>query len=125
MVKLVIKLAIVGLLANAAFQVVPLFYQNWKFTDALKELATYPGKPGLPLTVLQVQEKCERVAKAHDLDLTREDFDVKLPGAGGAKVATIDVSYEVVLKHVPGRPQAHVFTIHVEGEPGRFGSLTP
>lgn len=125
MVKLVIKLAIVGLLANAAFQVVPLFYQNWKFTDALKELATYPGQPGQRITLPLMLEKCERVAKAHDLDLTREDFEVKLPGIGGAKTITIDVSYEVVLKHIPGRPQPHVFTIHAEGATPRFGTLTP
>ncbi len=125
MVKLVIKLAIVALLANAAFRVVPLFYQNWKFKDALKELATYPSQPGMRPTVPQLLDKCEKVAKEHDLDLTREDFEVKLPGVGGAKTVTIDVSYDVELKHIPGRPQTHRFTIHAEGEPGRFGSLTP
>ena len=53
------------------------------------------------------------------------DFDVKLAGAGGAKVTTIDVSYEVVMKPIPGRPMPHVFVVHVEGDPPRFGSLTP
>lgn len=122
MVKLTIKLAIVGLLANAAYQVVPYYYTNWQFTDAMKELATFPGYRA---TVPQVLEKCVKIAKAHDLELTREDFDVKLAGVGGAKVNTIDVSYEVVLKPIPGRPQPHVFAVHVEGEPPRFGSLTP
>ena len=45
MVKVTIKLAIVGLIANALFQVVPHYYTNWQFNDALKELATYPGSP--------------------------------------------------------------------------------
>jgi hypothetical protein len=122
MVKLTIKLAIVGLIANALFQVVPFYYTNWQFTDAMKELASFPGRR---TTLPQVLDKAERIAKAHDLDLTRADFDIKLAGVGGVKTTTIDVSYEVVMKPIPGRAMPHVFVIHVEGEPGRFGSLTP
>ena len=122
MVKLTIKLAIVALIANALFQVVPSYYTNWQFNDALKELATYPGYRA---TLPQVLDKAEKIAKAYDLDLTRADFDIKLAGVGGAKVTTIDVSYEVVMKPIPGRPMPHVFVVHVEGDPPRFGSLTP
>jgi hypothetical protein len=122
MVKLTIKLAIVALIANALYQVVPAYYTNWQFNDALKELATYPG---FRATLPQVLDKCERIAKAHELDLTRADFDVKMAGVGGAKTTTIDVSYEVVLKPFPGHPQPHVFAMHIEGNPPRFGSVTP
>jgi hypothetical protein len=122
MVKLTIKLAIAGLIANALYQVVPPYYANWKFNDALKELATFPGYRA---TLPQVLDKCERIAREHEMNLTREDFDVKMAGVGGAKVTTIDVSYEVVLKPIPGHPQPHVFAIHVEGDPPRFGNLTP
>jgi hypothetical protein len=122
MVKLTIKLAIVGLIANALYQVVPSYYTNWQFRDSLKELATYPGYGA---TVPKMQEKCEKIAKSYDLDLTRDDFDVKLTGVGGAKTTTIDVSYEVVLKPIPGRPQPHLFAMHVEGDAPRFGTLTP
>ena len=122
MVKLTIKLAIFGLIANALFQVVPYYYTNWQFHDALKELATYPGRRS---TLPQVLEKCERIAKLHDLDLTRADFNVKMAGVGGAKTTTIDVSYEVVLKPIPGRTMPHTFVVHAEGDPPRFGSLTP
>jgi hypothetical protein len=122
MVKLTIKLAIFGLIANALFQVVPPYYTNWQFTDALKELANFPGNR---TTLPQVLDKCERIAKSHDLDLTRADFDVKMSGTGKARTTTIDVSYEVVLKPIPGRPMPHTFVVHVEGDPPRFGSLTP
>ena len=54
MVKLTIKLVIVGLIANALFQVVPPYYTNWQFTDALKELATFRnGGLFVPLAVGQ------------------------------------------------------------------------
>ena len=52
MVKLVLKLAILGLIANALYQVVPPFYTNWKFRDALKELAGFFPQSGLYLTVV-------------------------------------------------------------------------
>ena len=57
MVKLTIKLAIVGLIANALYQVVPSYYTNWQFKDALKELATYPGfRATVPTDARQVRE---------------------------------------------------------------------
>jgi hypothetical protein len=124
MVKLTIKLAIVALIANALYQTVPYYYTNWQFQDALKELATYPGHPSTT-TLPAVQLKAERIAKAHGLPLTRDDFDIKLATPGSSKTTTIDVSYEVVMKPIPGRPMPHLFALHVEGDPPRFGSLGP
>ena len=122
MVKVTIKLAIVALIANALFQTVPYYYTNWQFSDAIKELATYPG---LQATVPTVQQTCERIAKDHGLDLTRDDFEVRLAAPGSTKTTAIAVSYEVVMKPIPGRPMPHVFTVNVEGDAPRFGSLTP
>ena len=122
MVKVTIKLAIVGLILNALYQVVPAYYTNWQFNDALKELATYPGfRPTVPETLA----KCEKIAKGFGLPLTQNDFEVRLAAPGAGKVTTIDVSYEVVMKPIPGRPMPHVFAMHIEGDPPRFGSVTP
>jgi hypothetical protein len=122
MVKLTIKLAIVGLILNALYQVVPSFYTHWQFTDAMKELATYPGFRATNETVLV---KCERIARAHGLPLKQADFDVRLAAPNSGKFTTIDVSYEVVLKPIPGKPMTHLFALHVEGDPPRFGALSP
>lgn len=120
MVKLAIKLAIVALIAHAVYQVVPSYYNNWKFQDALKELATYPGfKPTAP----QVLEKCVKIARQHDLDLTVDDFVVVMPV--GAKTTTISTQYTVAMSYIPGQPREHTFVVQVEGDPPRFGSLTP
>lgn len=120
MVKLVIKLAIIALIAHALFQVVPPYYTNWQFQDALKELATFPGyKATLP----QVLDKCERIAKNHDLALTREDFVVVMPVGG--KTTSISTQYSVTMSYIPGQPKEHTFVVQVEGDPPRFGSLTP
>ena len=122
MVKVTIKLAIVGLIANALYQVVPPYYTNWQFNDALKELATYPGfRPTVPQIARQVRENRQGIRPPSDAERLRRQ-------AGrprGARSTTIDVSYEVVLKPIPGPPEPHVFAIHIEGDPPRFGSLTP
>lgn len=122
MVKVTIKLAIVGLIANALYQTVPYYYTNWQFKDALTELATFPGHQA---TLAGVQLKAERIAKSYGLELTKDDFDIKLATPGAPKTTTIDVAYEVVMKPIPGRPMPHVFALHVEGDVPRFGSLTP
>ena len=122
MVKLTIKLAIVGLILNALYQVVPSFYTHWQFKDAIKELATYPGFRATNQSVLV---KCERIAKEFGLPLTQNDFDVRLAAPNSGKLTTIDVSYEVVLKPMPGKQMTHLFALHVEGDPPRFGALTP
>jgi hypothetical protein len=121
MVKLTIKLAIAALIANALWQVVPPYYTNLQFTEAMKEVAAFPGWRE---TMPTVKVKCAKIAKEHGIDLGPEDFDVKMIGAGTGQTAIIDVSYEVVMKPIPGRPQSHVFTIHAEPDAKRFGSLT-
>jgi hypothetical protein len=123
MVKVTLKLAAVGLIANALYQTVPHYYTHWQFRDAMKELATYPG--GYSPTVPMVLAKCEKIAKDHGLDLTKDDFEVKLYPKGSPQPTTIDVSYEVVMKPIPGRPQPHVFVVHAEADRSRFGSMTP
>ena len=120
MVKVTLKLAVCALIAYAGFQGIPPYYNNWKFQDALKELATFPGYRA---TLPQVLVKCERIAREHDLELTADDFEVHLGEKG--KGTTIDTKYTVVIKYFPGKPQTHEFVVHVEGEPPRFGSLGP
>jgi hypothetical protein len=122
MVKVTLKLAVAALIANALWQVVPPYYTNLQFTDAMKEVAAYPGWRE---TVPTLKVKCAKIAKEHGLDLVPDDFEIKMTGVGPGQTATIDVSYEVVMKPIPGRPQAKVFTVHVEPDTPRFGSLTP
>jgi hypothetical protein len=122
MVKLTIKLAIVALIANALYQVVPPYYANLQFTEAMKELAAYPGWRE---TVPTLKLKSAKIAKEHGIELGPEDFDIKMVGSGTNQTAIIDVSYTVVMKPIPGRVQTHVYTVHAEADTPRFGSLTP
>ena len=92
MVKLILKLAILALIANALYQVVPPFYTNWKFRDALKELASFSQRRSID----QILDRCVVLAKEHDLALERTDFTVQK----GRTVTTIDTS-------VHRRPEVH------------------
>jgi hypothetical protein len=121
MVKMILKLAVVGLIANALWQTVPPYYNNLQFTEAMKELAAYPGWRE---TMPTVKVKCAKVAHEHGLDLAPDDFQVTMHGSGQGQTATIDVSYEVVMKPIPGRAMTHVFIIHAEPDAKRFGSLS-
>jgi hypothetical protein len=96
-------------------------HQAREFTEAMKEVAAFPGWRD---TMPTIKVKCAKIAKEHGLDLGPEDFDVKMIGVGTGQTAIIDVSYEVVMKPIPGRAQSHVFTIHAEPDAKRFGSLT-
>jgi hypothetical protein len=121
MVKVTIKLAIVALIAHALYQVGPPYYTNWKLTDALQELATYPPKRE---NLEQFKARAERIAQDLGVDLTARDFDAQLPGPGRPK-ATIATAYEVQMSYLPMQPRTHVFRIEVVGADQRFGSLTP
>jgi hypothetical protein len=121
MVKVTIKLAIVALIAHALFQVVPPHFTNWKLTEDLEELATYPPKRE---NLEQFKARAERIAQGHGVDLTAKDFDAQLPGPGRPK-ATIATAYEVEMSYLPFQPRTHVFRIEVEGADPRFGTLTP
>jgi len=121
MVKVTIKLVIVALIANALWQVVPPYYTNLQFNEAMKEVAAFPGWRE---TMPTVKVKCAKIAKEYGLDRGPEDFDVKMIGAGTGQTAVIDVSYEVVMKPIPGRLQSHVFHVHAEPDAKRFGSLS-
>jgi hypothetical protein len=120
MVKLTLKLAVAALIANALWQVVPPYYTNMQFTEAMKEVAAYPGWRE---TVPTLKVKCAKIAGEHGLDLAPDDFEVKMTGVGQGQTATIDVSYEVVMKPIPGRPMAKVFEVHAGADSPRFGSL--
>jgi hypothetical protein len=117
MVKLILKLAILGLICNALYQVVPPFYTNWKFRDALKELASFSQRK----SVDEILDRCVLLAKEQGLALDRTDFAVQK----GKLITTIDTSYIIDLKYIPGKPHPYTFIVHAEGDPPRFGSLTP
>ena len=120
MVKLVLKLALFGLVAHAMYQGIPPYYNHWKFQDAIKELASFPPRGFGPN---ELADRCVLIARDHDLPLGKNDFVIHVSGTGRQATAKISTSYEVDISYIPGQPRTHTFTVDVEGAPPRFGSL--
>jgi hypothetical protein len=116
MVRLTIKLLVLAVILHAGFRIVPVFYTNWKFKDALVELATYSNRR----TADEVIEKAEKLAKEYELPLDKGDFSVRRE----KQFTTIATRYGVQLEYFPRQYYPYEFVIDVAGEP-RFGEFQP
>jgi hypothetical protein len=120
MVKLVLKLALFGLVANALYQGVPPFYNHWKFQDRVRELASFPPRGFGPA---EIADRCALIAREHDIPLGKSDFVVQMTGTGRQAAVKISAAYDLDIAYFPGQPRNHVFALDVEGEPPRYGTL--
>jgi hypothetical protein len=123
MFRLIIKLAIAGLIAHAAYRVGPPFLNYYKFQDAVDEAimfqntASFTGKRQSPQELL---DKLARIARENNVPLNRDDFQLTLT----TSATTLDARYTVQLEYFPRRFKPHEFVIHVEGEPSKFRTAT-
>ncbi|HEY1465235.1 MAG TPA: DUF4845 domain-containing protein [Terriglobales bacterium] len=95
--KLIFGLVIVGLVIYLGIEVVPAYYANYEFQDAISRAAldnTYRSA-----TEDDIQAQLMKSAKEYDVPITAEDIKVVRTGyVGGAGAVSIDVNYTV---HVP------------------------
>jgi hypothetical protein len=119
MFRLTIKLVIAGLLAHAAYRVVPPFVNHYQFQDAVEEAlrhqntTSFSGKRQSPEQLL---DKLAKTAEEMNVPLTRQDFRLQF----GSDATTLDARYTVQLEYLPRQFKPHEFVIHAEGEPSRF-----
>jgi hypothetical protein len=123
MVRLVIKLLIVGLILHAAYRIGPPVWAYVQFRDAVQEAATYATTPsfsGRRLTPEQVLDKVAQLAQQHEVPLEREDFQLKMD----RQATTIDARYTLRLEYLPRQYYPYEFIIHAEGTPSKYRSTT-
>jgi hypothetical protein len=70
--KLLIKLAIVAFLANAAYQGGRVYLAHFQFTDAVRQAATVRDQ-----TDQQLRQRILELAERHSIPTTGEDFTVE------------------------------------------------
>jgi hypothetical protein len=117
MIKLVLKLALVGLLAHAAIKIVPIFWTNLRFKDALAEQARFAGRKSEE----ELRNRAEKIANDLEIPLTVEAISVKKVG-----VATMyDTRYVAQLEYFPRRYYPWEFVIHVEETPPAYSGYMP
>ena len=122
MFRLTIKLVIAGLLAHAAYRVVPPFWNYMKFKDAVEEAIIYQNTPafsGRRQSPDQLLDRLARMAEEMDVPLERSDLQLTLT----SQATTLDARYVVQLEYFPRHFKPHEFVIHAEGEPSKYRAV--
>ena len=106
MIKLIIKLAIAALIANAAWRLGSTYLAFYKFQDAVKESVLF----GADKTVDQLRARTMELASQYDLPLTDENFTIKR----GNEHTIVDGSYAQPVQLVPGYTRPWPFSFHID-----------
>jgi hypothetical protein len=92
-VKLILGLIVFALLAMVGFKVVPVYFANYQFEDAIKNealRATYSS-----LTEDDIRESIIKQARSYDIPLTPKQVHVTRVGSNITGSLSIDVEYSV------------------------------
>jgi hypothetical protein len=106
LIKLIIKLAIVALLANASWRVGTAYVAHYKFTDAVQQTVLFRGNKGDDAVRQRIFEL------ASDFDIPVMDDDVTLMTLEHHTI--VDGSYTRVIELVPGYQYPWEFTFHID-----------
>ena len=104
--RTLLKLAVVALVANAAWHVFGAYYPNYKFQDAVE----YAAQNGAALTQDALREKVVELSSQFDLPLTADQVTV----ARQDTHTIVDLSYKRPIELVPGFRYQWPFSMHVD-----------
>ncbi|MBZ5556099.1 MAG: hypothetical protein LAO77_02370 [Acidobacteriia bacterium] len=106
MIKTIVKLAIVAVIANAAWHAFVPYSAHFKFKDAVEAASQYGSeKPDDEL-----RAKVLEIAAEHDVPLTPEGFTLRRD----LKHTIIDGSYVQPIEIFPGFSYPYTFTWHTD-----------
>jgi hypothetical protein len=106
LIKLIIKLAIVALLANASWRVGTAYVAHYKFIDAVQQTALFRGNKGDDAIRQRIFEL------ASDFDIPVMDEDVTLTTLEHHTI--VDGNYTRVIELVPGYKYPWGFSFHID-----------
>ena len=107
MLKLLIKLAIAGLIANATWRLGSAYLQFYRFEDAVTELAQF----GREKTAADLERRILEVASQYDVPLDDNRLTVLRDDRSHT---VVDGSYEQIVDLLPGYRYPWQFTMHVD-----------
>jgi hypothetical protein len=113
--KVIIKLLVAGLIANATWRVGNAYMSHYKFTDAVKSATQYRGD----MTDSQVQHRLLELAGQYDIPVTEENLTVTRQD----KHTIVESAYTRPIDVAPGFTYAWPFKLHVDTfiiEPQKF-----
>jgi hypothetical protein len=100
------KLAVVALVANAAWHLFGAYYPNYKFQDAVE----YAAQKGAGLTQEGLRDRVVELAAQFEVPLTAEQVTVARMNTH----TTVDLAYKRQIELVPGFKAEWPFSIHVD-----------
>ena len=103
--KLIIKLAITALLANAAFRIGTEYLVHYKFRDSVREAAMFRARNDEELG-----QRVMETAAAYDVPLAPDGFTMKRD----ARRAIVNGSYTKKIEIAPGFPYDWKFDFSIE-----------
>ena len=106
MLKLILKLAVVALLANASWRVGSAYVSHYKFQDAVQQAALFRGSK----TDDALRQRIFELASDFDIPVT--DDQVMLTTAEHHTV--VDGGYTRIIELAPGFKYPWEFTFHID-----------
>ena len=103
--KLLIKLAVVGLLANAAWRLGAEYLTHYRFSDSVQEAAIDSGQSDA-----QLRQRVLELAAKYDLPLTDEALTIRTEN----RLRVISGSYVKAITILPGYDRDWTFTLAVD-----------
>jgi hypothetical protein len=104
--RMLLKLAVVALIANAVWHLFGAYYPNYKFQDAVE----YAAQNGADLTQEALRDKVVELASQFDVPVAADQVTV----ARRNTHTTVDLSYKRPIELVPGFKPEWPFSIHVD-----------
>ena len=99
MIKTFVRLAIVALLANAAWQIFTVYWAHFKFTDAVETTTQFRGDK----TDAQLRERILELAAQFDVPISDENLTIQVVD----NHTVVDTSYTRPVEFVPTVPVSH------------------
>jgi hypothetical protein len=105
--KLLIKLVLAGLIANATWRVATAYIQHYKFKDAVTEAALFGSKR----SDVGLQQRVIDLAAQYEVPLTEDRLSVR---RNQENHTLIDGDYEQPVDLLPGYRYPWPFSVHID-----------
>jgi hypothetical protein len=106
LIKLILKLAVVALLANASWRVGSAYVAHYKFEDSIQQAALFRGSQ----TDDVLRRRVFEIASDYDIPVTEDELTLTT----SEHHTVIDGGYTRIIELVPGYKYPWEFTFHVD-----------
>jgi hypothetical protein len=105
-IKLILKLAVAALIANAAYRVGTAYLSYYKFKDAVRETMTFNAEKG----DAQLRARILELAGEYDVPLDEDGFTIQ----HAENHTIVDAGFVRPVDVLPGYTYQWPFTVHVD-----------